>query len=292
MTVSSQIKLALPKGRIFEGVRLLLQDAGIEVHNARRSYRPTLSFAGCSAKLLKPQSVVDMLSRGTCDVGFTGADWVLEKDAHLAELVDTGMDPVRLVAAAPANFLDEGALPQRPVTVATEYPRLAKAWLGERGDGDTVVPTHGATEVYPPEDADCIVDNTSSGATLRANGLVEFAELMRSSTRMYASIAAMEDPSKRGRIEDLVRLVRSVLEARRRVMVEMNVPRSDRLDSLVECLPCMGKPTIASLHGGGFAVKAAVLRTELPGLIPRILACGGSDIVISRFEQIIVEAGV
>lgn len=286
---SPLLKLALPKGRIFDGVRDLLRDAGVQVKGPQRSYRPQLSIPQWDAKLLKPQSVADMLVRGTRDVGFTGADWVREKSYELIDLVDTGLDPVRLVAAAPDALFDGGSLPARALTVATEYPRITKEWLGDRGFEDQVIRSCGATEVYPPDDADFIVDNTASGATLRANGLVVFADIMRSSTRLFASPTAMKDPAKRREIEHLARLVRSVLEARSRVMLEMNLRVGSNLEELVKVLPCMGQPTVSSLHGGGYAVKAAVLREDLPKLWPELLARGASDLVTSRLEQIVVE---
>jgi len=55
--------------------------------------------------------------------------------------------------------------------------------------------------VFPPEDADCIVDNMATGETLKANGLMIVDELMRSSTRLYAHPQALEQPAKRARIE-------------------------------------------------------------------------------------------
>lgn len=282
------LKLALPKGRIHEGVRSLLAGAGINVTMTARSYRPRINLDGWEAKILKPQSVAQMLGVGSRDVGFTGADWVAENRADVVELLDTKLDPVRLVAAAPVELLVEGRLPSRRLVVASEYEQLTRDWLEQRGEPYRFVRTHGATEVFPPDDADCIVDNTSTGATLEANGLRIVAELMQSSTRLYASRVAMEDPERRPRIEDFVCLVESVLEARRRVMIEMNV-RPDGLDALVDLLPCMRKPTVARLHGDdGFAVKAAILRRELPALIPRIRAAGGSDIVVTKLDQIIV----
>src|SRR2546427_8430893 len=48
------------------------------------------------------------------------------------------------------------------------------------------------------------VDNTATGATLEANGLVVVDELMRSSTRLYANPSALEDRARRRRIDDLV----------------------------------------------------------------------------------------
>ncbi len=82
-------------------------------------------------------------------------------------------------------------------------------------------------------------------------------------------------------------LVGSVLEARRRVMVEVNISE-DRLEALLEVLPCMRQPTVSTLAGGdGFAVKAAVPRSDLPSVVPRIKAAGGSDIVVTRLAQIV-----
>jgi ATP phosphoribosyltransferase-like protein len=141
--------------------------------------------------------------------------------------------------------------------------------------------------VFPPEDADCVVDNTATGATLKANGLVIFDEVMRSSTRLYAHPGALEQPEKRNRIEHFVLLVRSVLDARKRVMVEVNVP-ADRLEEVVSVLPCMREPTISPLHHeAGFAVKAAVPRDDLPGLIRAIKERGGTDIVVFEIAQIV-----
>ena len=281
------LRLALPKGRMYEGVSHLLAEAGIEVRTGARGYRPTVSLPGVDTKLLKPQNILEMLHLGTRDLGFAGADWVAELGVEVEELLDTGLDPVRLVAAAPADLLDDGALPDRPLVVASEYERLTRRWIAEQGLEATFVRSYGATEVFPPEDADCIVDNTATGATLVANDLDILDELMRSSTRLYASRAALGDPSRRGLIEDVVLVVRSVLDARRRVMIEVNVT-AERLETLVAALPCMREPTIAPLHGDtGYAVKAAVPRAGLPALIPELRACGGTDIVVTRLAQIV-----
>src|SRR4051794_13018486 len=100
-----------------ENVLRLLEDAGIRLTFDRRGYRPTLSLEGFEAKLLKPQNIVEMLDVGSRDLGFAGADWVLEMGAELIELLDTGLDPVRIVCAASADFLEHGRLPRRTFTV-------------------------------------------------------------------------------------------------------------------------------------------------------------------------------
>lgn len=95
------IKLGLPKGRMQAGVIRLLADAGIEVRVSDRGYRPRVSIPWIEAKILKPQNIIEMLHIGSRDLGFAGADWVAELQVDLVELLNTELDPVELVAAAP-----------------------------------------------------------------------------------------------------------------------------------------------------------------------------------------------
>ncbi|MBW2730951.1 MAG: ATP phosphoribosyltransferase [Deltaproteobacteria bacterium] len=282
------LRVALPKGRMYEGVVKLLAGAGIELRASGRSYRPTLNLEDAEVKLLKPQNIVEMLHMGSRDVGFAGADWAAELNADLHEVLDIGLDPVRVVAAAPIAFLEGGALPDKPMVVVSEYEQLTKAWIARRGLDATFLRAYGATEVFPPEDADVIVDNTATGSTLVANKLQIVDTVMTSSTRLYASRQAMADPSRRTRIEDLALLLRAVLAARTRVLIEVNVS-AESLPKLLEIVPSMREPTVSKLaSGGGFAVKAAVPRNELPVLIPRLKAAGGSDVIVTALAQIVV----
>jgi len=284
---AESLRLALPKGRMQAEVFTLLEAAGLGVRTGARAYRPTLAAGRFNAKILKPQNIVEMLAAGSRDVGFAGADWVRELGVDLVELLDTGLDPVRLVAAAPTELLADGELPGSRLVVATEYPRTAAAWVARRGLDARVIRSYGATEVGAPDDADVIVDNTATGATLVANGLTIVETLGTSSTRLYASPGALEDRSRRAVIEGLVMLLASVLDARTRVMFEVNVA-ADRLEAVCALLPCMREPTIASLHDdAGYAVKAAVPRDALPTLVPRVKVAGGSDVVITPIAQIV-----
>lgn len=283
-----ELRLGIPKGRMFDALSRLLTDSSIQLQSTARGYRPQLSFPGFEVKLLKPQAIVKMLQFGSRDLGFAGADWVAEFAADsLVQVLDTGLDPVRVVAAAPPEIAGMSDLKSRPLVVASELERLTLNWIRERGLQATYLRSFGATEVYPPEDADCIVDVAASGATLHANSLSVIDEIMTSSTRLYASAAALENREFRSRIDEFVLILQSVLDARHRVMLEVNVS-PDRLEGLVRELPCMREPTIAPLHGNlGFAVKVAAPRAGLPGLINRIKSLGGNDIVVSHISQIV-----
>lgn len=281
------LRMALPKGRMEAAVSALLDGAGIRITPTARGYRPRVSLSGVEAKVLKPQNIVEMVAHGSRDVGFAGADWTAELGARVIEVLDTGLDPVDVVAAAPGALLEDGRLPPRHLVVASEYERLAHSWISQLGLDATFVRSYGATEVFPPEDADVIIDNTATGGTLRSNGLEVVEVLMTSSTRLIASPQAWTSDEKRRRIEDLALLLRSVLEARRRVMVEVNAPAAC-LDAVVRALPCMRRATVAPLFGDeGFAVKAAVPRDQLPQVIPAVKAAGGTDVVVSALAQIV-----
>jgi ATP phosphoribosyltransferase len=285
---STTLRLALPKGRMQLEVFTLLEAAGLKVRAGSREYRPTIASGRFNVKILKPQNIVEMLAAGSRDVGFAGADWVAELGVNVVEILDTGLDPVSLVAAAPDALLLDGALRRRSdLVIASEYPELTKQWIARTALDARQVRSYGATEVFPPDDADLIVDNTATGATLAANGLTIIDTLMTSSTRLFANPRVLDQPARRAALEDMTMLLRSVLEARQRVMLEVNVT-SDQLEAVCAMLPCMREPTIARLHGdAGFAIKAAVLRSDLPRLVPLVKASGGTDLIVSALSQIV-----
>ena len=281
------VQIALPKGRMFEQLRQLMQDAGCPILTRERDYRIQLALDGFSAKLLKPQGIVEMLAAGRRDIGFAGADWVAELGADLVPLLDTELDPVQIVAAAPESLLEGGQLPRRPLIIASEYAQLTQRWMRDANVEGRFVRSWGATEVLPPEDADCIVDNTATGSTLRANRLQIVDTIMLSSTRLYANCRVLEDRDKRQRIEDLVMVLKGVLDARKRVMLEFNLDAA-LLEKVLPLLPAMREPTLARLQSdSGIAVRAAVPRASLTTLLPSIKTAGGTDIVVSRIDQIV-----
>ncbi len=75
---------------------------------------------------------------------------------------------MKIVCAAPASVLINGELPRdRRIVVASEYENLSRRWLRDQKVPHIFRRTFGATEVFPPEDADCIIDNTATGTTLK-----------------------------------------------------------------------------------------------------------------------------
>jgi len=281
------IKLALPKGRQEGDVFELLAEAGLRIRAGKQEYRPACSDSRFEIKLLKAANIPKLVEYGAHDIGITGRDWVEETSAEVVELLDTNMLPVRVVSAAPVGCNPFNGKHNGPLIVASEYEHLTRRYMEKRGVDFRYVRTYGATEVFPPEDADLIVDNTASGATLRSNGLAILDELLQSSTRLIANRDTMNDPARREVIDELVLLVASVLEGRQRVLLDLNVT-AKTLDAVVALLPAMKAPTIQPLHDGrGYAVRVAVLRDEVHRVLPAIRKAGATDILQSSIQKVI-----
>ena len=280
-----KLRILIPKGRIFDNVARLFSEAGFPIALSDRTYRPALGADWLDAKIMKPQNVGELLELGSHDAGFTGIDWIRESGADVEEIIDLGFDNVRIVAAVPQDY-DEEKLRSKKLVVATEYVNLADAWLKSSGYNYRILRTYGATEVFPPDDADMIIDNTSSGQTLKDNGLKIIGTLLESSTRFVASRSAVADAEKKSRIGELAMLFRAVLEGRDRVMLEMNIPK-EHFESL-SSLPAMRSPTVSPLFGDdGFAVKIAVRKSEVPDIIPRLKKLGVLDIVEYDLRKVV-----
>jgi ATP phosphoribosyltransferase len=281
-----KISVVIPKGSIYESIVRLFLDAGITFQTKERAYRPIVSDKELEVKIMRPQNIPKIIELGSHDIGFAGYDWVVESHADVAEIADLGLDPVRIVAAVPEE-LKNFDLHTRKIVVASEYEYISKQFLDKNRYDYVFLQTYGATEVFPPDDADMIIDNTSSGETLKEHQLHIIATILESSTRFIANHKSLENTDKNEKINELKMLFQSVLDARSRVMLEMNIPK-DKFDRIIEILPCMRSPTVSPLYGDqGYAVKVAVERTQTVKLIPKLKRLGATDILEYEFRKVV-----
>ena len=272
------LKLVLPKGRISTKVLALLSDCGIELIGDDRNYRPKAYGFDLEVKLLKSQNIPSMVELGQHDIGFAGIDWIQERRCNVEILKDLGYDPVRIVACIPEDW-DWEEMKKRKLIVASEYKNIASDYLDKLGLDYQLLRSYGATEVFPPEDADMIIDNTSTGTTILANRLKIVDTVMTSSTQFIANSETMKDAGKKRDIDDLLTLMQAVINGRERVLLEMNCG-TDAIETVVDLLPSMRYPTVSSLYQDkGFAVKAAVKKSQIRDLIPQLIQAGATDIL-------------
>jgi len=280
------LKLVLPKGRINTKVLKLLSDCGIELVGGDRDYRPKSFGFDFEVKLLKSQNIPSLVEIGQHDIGFAGMDWIKERNCNVEILKDLNYDPVKIVACVPEDW-DWQEMQQRQLIVASEYKNISIQYLDRLGLDYQLLRSYGATEVFPPEDADMIIDNTSTGSTIRANRLKIVDTVMTSSTQFIANSKVMKNTGKRQEIEDLLTLMQAVINGRERVLLEMNCG-NDNIEAIVDLLPSMRYPTVSPLYQDkGFAVKAAVKKNQIRELIPKLISAGASDILETAIRKAI-----
>lgn len=282
------LKIALPnKGRLADDTRTLLADAGLEVRSVGSRALTGAIGEEFRALFVRSQDIPELVSDGAADVGVTGWDLVLESGRGLDRVLDLGFGRCRLVVAvrdeSPVRTITE--LP--PGTrVATSFPRTASQGLAKRGVQVELVQVSGATEAAPHLGiADAIVDLTSSGHTLRVNGMREIETLLESSACMVVATSARERLGSQ--LRELSDALESVLRARDRRYLMANVPRS-ALNAVRSIIPGLNGPTITDImnEGSHVAVHAVVAAAGIYRTIASLKSLGAEGILVTRIERL------
>jgi ATP phosphoribosyltransferase len=301
------LRIALPnKGRLNQDCRELLDDAGLEVR-ASSDRALTASLGGeFEAIFVRAQDIPEFVADGAADAGITGWDLVAESERALESRLDLGFGRCRLVVAARedaaiGSLAELGGCPR----VATVFPNLTRAFFAAAGRPVQVVPVSGAVEVAPHLGiADLIVDLTSTGSTLKVNGLREIATVLQSSARLITATVRVHEPRERSlheprerslndeprerAINSLVLALDSVIAARGKRYVMANVPRN-RLDDVKKVLPGISGPTIIDLMNGGtmVAVHAVAPAATIYKTLTALKQLGGEGILVTRIERLL-----
>ncbi len=290
------LKLVLPKGSLEEPTLRLFEEADLTVQrSSARDYKANIADSRIeSVRFLRPQEIPIYIAEGLFDIGVTGRDWIEETGADVVSVTQLPYSkstsrPVRIVLAVAENSKFE--VPEdleSGVRVSTEYPNIARKYFEKLGVDARITLSYGATEAKVPDIVDAIVDNTETGASLRAAGIRVIDTLLESYPELVANPSAWNRPEKQKAIEEIAVLLRGALDARGRVLVKLNVS-SDRLQEVIEVLPSMKAPTVSNLHGGDyFAIETVVSKSEINELIPLLKSRGAEDIIEMPISKIVL----
>jgi ATP phosphoribosyltransferase len=289
------LRLVLPKGSLEDATLDLFAAADLTVvRGSNVDYRGRIDDPRVSeVRILRPQEIPVYVAEGLFDLGITGRDWVEETSAEVVSLGElayskTSSNAIRLVLAV-ARDSEVANVSELPAgaRVSTEYPQLTRRWLEKHGVEAEVNLSYGATEAKVPEIADAVVEIVETGRALRAAGLRVVDTVFVSRTELVANPVAAADATKRHAMEQLRTLLLGALEARGKVMLKLNVARSE-LDKVVAVLPAMKAPTVSELSGGGgFALETVVEKSEVNVLIPALKDHGATDIVELALSKIV-----
>jgi ATP phosphoribosyltransferase len=223
-----RLTLAIPsKGRLQEQAAEFFADAGLPLKQAAGAcgYRATMRGLDIDVMLLSASEIAAALVAGDVHLGITGEDLLRETapelESRIALLHPLGFGFANVVVAVPQAWIDVSTMAdlddvcaafahrhRRRLRVATKYTHLTRAFFAHAGISDyRIVESAGATEGAPTAGtAEAIVDITTTGATLAANGLktLDDGTILESQAQLAASLAADWDASARTTAEALL----------------------------------------------------------------------------------------
>jgi ATP phosphoribosyltransferase/ATP phosphoribosyltransferase regulatory subunit len=186
------LKLALPRGALFEGTLDLLDRIGEDTAPMRGDSRALVFDLGTLvAVTMRPSDVPTYVEAGAADVGITGKDVLLEQsDRAVYELLDLGYGECRMVLAGRRgdDRLADAERRLGGMRIATKYPRAAERYFEDTGRQAEVIEVKGSVELAPLVGlADGIVDLVDTGRTLAENDLEVREEIVTCTARLVAN---------------------------------------------------------------------------------------------------------
>jgi len=213
--MSEPVTLAIPsKGRLKEQVDAFFAGAGVALKQTAgaRGYRATVEgHPGIDVMLLSSSEIAASLANGDVHLGVTGEDLIREAapemDARVALLKPLGFGFADVVVAVPQSWIDVSTMAdlddicaayavrhKKRLRIATKYTQLTRSYFAGAGISDyRIVPSAGATEGAPTAGtAEAIVDITTTGSTLKANGLkiLDDGVILKSQANLAQSLMA------------------------------------------------------------------------------------------------------
>ena len=185
--MKKKIRIAVPnKGRIKQPTMDALAGAGITILEEERTYVSKTSDPRYEAIFARANDIPVYVHYGAVDLGVTGHDLILEREADVLELLDLEYGKATLVVAVPekSSMVTVNDVPAL-TRVATEFPNITRKYFERQGKQVEVLEVSGTAELAPKLGlAQLIVDITSSGETLRKNKLRVIGTIIESTCRL------------------------------------------------------------------------------------------------------------
>ena len=291
--MKAKLNLGVPKGSLQNATLALFKRSGWTINVNGRSYFPEINDDEIECAICRAQEMSRYVENGTLDAGLTGKDWIAENssDVHVVEdLIYSKVSarPARWVLAVPYDSPIKSLDDLHGKKISTELVAFTKRYFQEHDIAVEVEFSWGATEAKVVSGlADAVVEVTETGSTIKAHGLRIIHELMQTNTQLITNRRAWEDPHKREKIEQIALLLKGALLGDKMVGIKMNVPH-DKLEQIVQRLPSLNAPTIASLYQSDwFSVETVVGTGVVRDLIPELLKAGAEGIIEYPLNKVI-----
>ncbi|MFK5926300.1 MAG: ATP phosphoribosyltransferase [Desulfuromusa sp.] len=200
--MSDWITFALPKGRIMQDSMELFAQIGITCPEMNEKSRK-LVFENPEQKFrfmaVRATDVPTYVEYGCADLGVVGKDTLLEQGKNLYEPLDLKFGYCRLVVAEPKQLKEiDNPLNWSNIRVATKYPNITERYFAAKGVQVELIKLYGSIELAPLVGlSERIVDLVSTGATLKANNMVEVETIAAVTSRLIVNRASLKTKHQR-----------------------------------------------------------------------------------------------
>jgi ATP phosphoribosyltransferase len=287
---SDVVRLAIPnKGRIAGPVMDLVEKSGLHLAEAGSERRLITRPLDPHVEILfaRPVDIPEYVATGAADLGITGHDMVIEREADCEEILDLQIGRAKLVLAVREDSAVKTGKQLAGKKVATEFPVITRTYFERLGVKVNVILVGGACEATPHLGiADAIVDLSSSGTTLKTNRLRVIDEVLVTSTHLIANRESLR--KKKEKIDEIHLALESVIRAKGQCYLMMNVKRAS-LTAVKKVLPGLSGPTVMDVASseGLVAVHAVVSEERVYMLINQLRRAGAKDILVMAIQRMI-----
>ncbi|MEE1885943.1 ATP phosphoribosyltransferase [Pedobacter flavus] len=280
------IKIAIQKsGRLNEKSVELLKNCGLNFENYKSSLISKVTNFPLEILFLRDDDIPEYVQDGIADLGIVGENVIAETKVSTHTLQKLGFGKCTLKIAVKKDELISDIAELENKTIATSYPIILQDYLDKNNIKANIRTISGSVEIGPGLGlSDAICDIVSTGATLKSNGLVPFADVLSSE----AVLITKNTNESSHLIEELLQRIQSVLRAKNTKYVVLNTHQGN-LEKIVDLLPGVKSPTIVPLHEPGWlAVHSVIQESDFWPKINSLRKAGAEGIVVMPIEKIIL----
>jgi ATP phosphoribosyltransferase len=283
------LKIAIPKkGRLSNPCLDILKRSGYEFEDSGRKLFSRIEEKNIEAVFVRTQDIPEYVQDQVVDMGITGLDIIMERNAEVEILQKMGFGKCTLTVAAPKNSsiksfenIKEG------MKIVTEFPNVTDNFFKNKGINLKVIEVSDSTEITPYLGvSDLISDIVSTGTTLVMNNLKPISKIIESEAVLIANKDSLKEKGEE--VELLSSSIRSVLDAQGKKYIMVNLPTKS-LALFEKEFYGLGGPTVMHVISKESLVAAhfVVDEKQVSETIQKLKRMGGTGILITPIERLV-----
>ncbi len=280
LSSTDKLRIAIPsKGRLKDSCVEIFKKAGYKFRVAGRNLYATCTNSEIVFIFVRADDIPVLVDKGVVDLGITGSDLIIEREAKVEELLPLGFGKCRLCVAVPDSYDSKDLSKFEGQNIATSFPVMAESYFKSHGVNINCIEMNGSVEIMVDLGlAKGIVDLVETGDSLRDNNLKVFSDIGNYEATLIANSSVTDRPD----VKNIVRRIEGILVARQYSMLEYNINRNN-LEKAEKVTPGFESPTISKLDQENWvAVKVMVKKSDIISTMEKLEELGATAMLESE----------